>query len=85
MQGANNCILGKNALACFYDAVGKTKSLHIYCWELHGCCEQVFHFLMERKTFFFASLCSFLFLSIKSDWIYNKKFMLHQNIIKSLK
>ena len=94
MQGANNCILGKNALACFYDAVGKTKSLHIYCWEMHGCCEQVFHFLMEikvltlknsRKTFVFASLCSFLFLSIKSDWIYNKKFMLHQNIIKSLK
>ena len=20
--------------ACFYDAVGTTKSLHIYCWEL---------------------------------------------------
>ena len=34
MQGANNCISGKTALACFYDAVGKTKSLHIYCWEL---------------------------------------------------
>ena len=40
-----------------------------------GCCEQVF------QTFFFASLCSFLFLSIKTDWIYNKKFMLHQNIL----
>ena len=39
MQGANNCILRKTChpslpLPAFMIAVGKTKSLHIFCWEL---------------------------------------------------
>ena len=36
------------------------------------------------KTFFFPSLCLFLFLCIKFDLIYNKKSMLHQNILHLL-
>ena len=34
----------------------------------------------SSKTFFFPSLCLFLFLCIKFDLTHNKKSMLHQNI-----
>ena len=81
------------ACLCLSALVMKWVKLNRYIiYILHlmgtGCCGQVFIFCWKgnltiknsTKTFFFPSLCLFLFLCIKFDLIYNKKSMLHQNI-----